>query len=216
MLLSIFLTIPKVNEIFASLDTINANAATITDNTAKLSALDAVTAQYNTIVQNLSVIDGIAPLGSTEVVKFRDRISDLILSNNLIIISQRLSEANTESDTQNTQTVSPIILQEVPFIFTVDGNYSDIVKFIQSLNTVEDFIVIKEMGLSSVGTSEHPTDWELKINIVKYQFNTASGADLRQLYINVPVDTQLNPLIQLYIKARSPSTNTTTTTTPLP
>lgn len=213
VLILITLTIPKINEIFSGLDTVSSNTATIAENTSKLTLLDGLTGQYNTIVQNLSVIDDIAPLGSTEVVKFRDRISDLIQSNNITIISQRLSEANTEADTVDTATVSPIILQEVPFIFTISGSYENIVNFLKSLNTVEDFIVIKEMELRAVDTTNPSGDWQLKINIVKYQFNTDSNSNLRQLFIDVPVEAQLNDLIQQYIKARSSSTTSTTPST---
>lgn len=202
----LFLTIPKINEIFSNLETISTNNETITTNNAKLDYLNSLTGQYNSIVNDLSVIDGIAPLGSTEVVKFRDRITDLITSNNIKIISQRLSEANTESGVQDTEDVSPIILQEVPFIFTILGSYGNIVNFIQSLNSVEDFIVIKEMRFTS--SSEDPNgDWQMEINIVKYQFNTSNGTDLRQLYINIPVEAQLNELIRKYIDARSVSTS---------
>jgi len=200
----LFLTIPKINEIFASLDKVTASNLVIAENDQKLALLNSLTNQYNDIVENLGVIDDIAPLGSTEVVKFRDRISSLIQSNNIEIISQRLSEANTESEIQDSQTISPIILQEVPFIFTINGSYENIVSFIQSLNSVEDFIVVKEMELSESSDG----GWGLKINIVKYQFNTDSKADLRQLFINVPADANLNSLIQKYIKARSPSTST--------
>jgi Tfp pilus assembly protein PilO len=197
-----FLTIPKINEIFSGIDQVSSNNSKVLENSTKLSNLDILTQQYNTIVENLGVIDGIAPLGSTEVVKFRDRITGLIQQNSLEIINQRLSEANTEADTQITDNVSPIILQEVPFIFTVNGSYSNIVEFIRSLSTVEDFIVIKEMELNSTDTNNQSANWQLKINIVKYQFNTESSADLRQLYINVPIDAELNDLIKQYINLR--------------
>lgn len=204
----LFLTIPKINEIFASLDTVSTNNLTISENDAKLAQLDRLTDQYNNIVVNLGVIDGIAPLGSTEVVKFRDRVTSIIQANSIEIINQRLSEANTEAETQDSQNVSPIILQEVPFIFTITGSYTNIVNFINSLSTVEDFIVIKEMELASTSGGDLNGIWQLKINIVKYQFNTDSNADLRNLFINVPIDASLNTLIQQYIAARSPSTST--------
>lgn len=204
----LLLTIPKINEIFSSLDTVAANNLTIADNNLKLAQLDRLTGQYNNIVSNLGVIDGIAPLGSTEVVKFRDRVTSIIQSNNIEIINQRLSEANTEADTQDSQNVSPIILQEVPFIFTITGSYQNIVNFINSLSTVEDFIVIKEMELTSTTNGDLNANWQLKINIVKYQFNTDANADLRNLFINVPIDANLNTLIQQYIAARSPLNGT--------
>lgn len=199
----LILTIPKVNEIFTSLDTISANNAKIAENNQKFATLDALTGQYNSIVQKLSVIDGIAPLGNTEVVRFRDRISNLMITNGLNIISQRLSEANTESETQEEEEASPILLQEVPFIFTVQGTYPNIVNFIQALNSVEDFIIVKEMKLSQ----SNEEIWELNINIVKYQFNTLDNTNLRNLYINVPIDSKLNKLMEEYIRIRSGSTS---------
>lgn len=201
-----FLTIPKINEIFAGLDSISQNNSKIAENNNTLSILDNLTSQYNTIVQNLSVIDDIAPLGSTEVVKFRDRITDQILSNNITISSQRLSEATTETESQDIEDISPIILQEVPFIFTISGSYDNVVNFIKSLNSVEDFIVIKEMEFTASNAANPQGDWQLKINIVKYQFNTEAGSDLRKLFINVPIEAQLNSLIQQYIDVRSLST----------
>jgi len=208
LIILIFLTIPKINEIFAGLDTVSQNNTKITENNNTLATLDGLTEQYNSIVQNLSVIDGIAPLGSTEVVKFRDRITDRINSNGITIINQRLSEATTEAENQDTEAVSPIILQEVPFIFTISGSYENIVSFIKSLNTIEDFIVIKEMEFTASDSTNPSGDWQLKINIVKYQFNTDSGSNLRQFYINVPIEAQLNSLMKQYINARSVSTST--------
>lgn len=199
----LLLTIPKINEIFTSLDTISANNAKIAENNQKFATLDALTGQYNSIVQKLSVIDRIAPLGNTEVVRFRDRISNLIITNGLNIISQRLSEANTESETQEEDEASPILLQEVPFIFTVQGTYPNIVNFIQALNSVEDFIIAKEMKLSQ----SNEEIWELNINIVKYQFNTLDSTNLRNLYINVPIDSKLNELMEEYVRIRSGSTS---------
>lgn len=199
----LLLTIPKINEIFTSLDTISANNTKIAENNQKFATLDALTGQYNSIVQKLSVIDRIAPLGNTEVVRFRDRISNLIITNGLNIISQRLSEANTESETQEEDEASPILLQEVPFIFTVQGTYPNIVNFIQALNSVEDFIIAKEMKLSQ----SNEEIWELNINIVKYQFNTLDSTNLRNLYINVPIDSKLNELMEEYVRIRSGSTS---------
>lgn len=190
----VLLTIPKIGEILSGLDTISTNNNKIAENNQKFAQLDSLTGQYNSIAQKLAIIDDIAPLGNTEVVNFRDRVSNLMVSNGLSIINQRLSEANTETDEES----SPILLQEVPFIFSVEGSYQNIVNFIQSLNTVEDFIVVKEMKLSAKDT----TIWELNINIVKYQFNTTNDINLRNMFINVPIDAKLNELIEGYINIR--------------
>ncbi|CAG1022885.1 hypothetical protein DOJK_01961 [Patescibacteria group bacterium] len=202
LVILIALTIPKISEIFSSLDLIAENNTEIMANNAEITKLNTLTERYNILVSDLAIIDGIAPVGNTEVVRFRDRISDLIQSNNLSIISQRLSEANAEIDSTN-KLDSPIILQEVPFLFTVQGSFNDIVSFIQALNTVEDFLVVKELQLSSMGGLDTNNRWELKINIVKYQFNSPSNDSLRALYTSVPIEASLNPLMEKYIASRS-------------
>lgn len=199
----LFLTIPKVTEIFTGLDTISASSQKIIENDSRISRLNNLALEYNSLVQKLQVIDDIAPLGTTEVVRFRDRVTSLILSNNIEIESQRLTEASSESNVNESELDSPIILQEVPFIFTITGPYNNIVEFIKALNSVEDFIVIKEMEFSGTGTSITSSgEWNMRINIVKYQFNTSDNANLRELFVNIPIETQLNLLIQEYIDAR--------------
>lgn len=198
----IFLVIPKISEIFSNLDEISLAEAQIEQNKTKFIALDLLTAKYSSIVEQIDIINSIAPVGTTEVVKFRDRMTTLINSNNLRILNQRLSELDPEitSLTNGEQSLSGILLQEVPFVFGVEGNYIDLVNFLNQLNSLEDFIVVKEMKMSSVATNT--AVWQLSITIVKYQFVIAEDSSVDSVFKSVPTEAKLSEIMQEYIQSR--------------
>lgn len=209
----VVLVLPKIGDILNQYDTINSNQQQISDLGATLDKLKGVSAQFNTYSKQLDVINSIAPTGYTEVVKFRDKITALAQSDNIQIISERLSESNIDTSTINSDQTSfgGLVLQEVPFLFTVDGKYSDIVKFITDLSNVDDFIIINEMSLSTAVSTTNPAgtaldvknaQWELKLNIDKFQFNSPDKQKLDKSYLNVSIDSQISKTMEDYINKR--------------
>ncbi len=214
ILIIVFLILPKLTDIFAQMDYVNLGNETIKSNDEQILLLRALSNDYSNLVQKLSIVNQIAPTGTTEVVKFRDKVTQLIVDNHLTIISQRLSEANVDTSTiGNGKPIGNLVLQEVPFLFTVEGKYNDLVTFINSLGRIDDFIIVKEMQLNAVDSTDNTKDdWIFKINMVKYQFNNvADEAGLRKAFLNVPLTAKPSDAMDSYINQRTSNLGTPTT-----
>ncbi len=213
------MVLPKVNEIFNGLDNlgqINQNLAT---KKQEVDALKALSNNFNELSAQLEVVNQIAPTGRTEVVKFRDRITEVIKKNNLQVISQTLSENDFDlKNLQDQKVVGNIILQEVPFLFEVKGKYNNILAFINDLSSVDDFVIVKEMQLASTNTTGNlfTDDWVFKMNLIKYQFSNSNTDLLEKAYLGVSPTSQISKIISDYIAARQASQNQTEPTSAQP
>jgi Tfp pilus assembly protein PilO len=200
------LIIPRVEQIFASLETISKSDSEIADYDEKLSSLSALTQKDDQIKGQLAVINSTAPSGTTEVVKFRDTITEMIRSYNLEIKIQQLSETNLEPTTVEDSKLAggSITLQELPFNFEVSGVYSNILGFINSLSSIDEFVVVREMELSSAqsGDDESLRIWNLKLKIDKYQFKTEDQTKLDEVYRNIPPTAKISERILKYIESK--------------
>jgi len=201
------LVAPKITDVFGRLDEIAANNVTITDLTQRLSEVKALDANSSTILTNLDTVNTIATSANTEVIKFRDKISELTLQNNLTIVSQKLTETTVAPDASNGGLTGNVNLVEVPFIFEITGRFEDIKSFIASLNTIDDFVIVKEMELSltdqeglSTEEAQATNKWSLKIDLVKYQFFEAK--DLNTIYLAVPATAKISDDMKAYILLR--------------
>ncbi len=207
ILIIVLLVVPKINEVFAMLDEVSANNDNITQLTQKLNEVKALNANSDVIQSELDIVNSIATSQNTEVIKFRDKISDLTIQNNLTIVSQKLTETTVIPDASNTGLTGNVNLVEVPFIFEIVGNFQDIKSFIASLNSIDDFVIVKEMDLAlrdqeglSSGEVQASSEWSLKIDLVKYQFFEAK--DLQALYLNVPATAKISDDMKAYILLR--------------
>jgi len=201
------LVAPKITEVFGRLDEISTNNATIVDLNQTLSQVKALDANSDTILTNLDTVNTIATSANTEVIKFRDKISDLTTQSNLTIVSQKLSENNIIPDNSTGGLSGNVNLVEVPFIFEIVGNFENIKTFISSLNSIDDFVIVKEMELAlrdQEGLSSEQVQaaniWSLKIDLVKYQFFEAK--DLQALYLAVPPTARISDQMKSYILLR--------------
>ena len=208
--LMLALVIPKISLIFSSLDDVSKNNQTVADKVSQINDLKTLSGNSDSVYKQLNVINQTAPSGTTEVVKFRDKITALIQSFNLTVNSQKLSENDLAAQTQNDETNGTLTLQEVPFTFEVSGSYTDIVKFLEALSKIDDFIIVKEMELTAI--VEGADTWSLKISMDKYQFSTLSKENSDKIYLNVPTTVKLSDIISKYIQTKLSSTSTNTTT----
>jgi len=199
------LIIPKISEILGQLDEINQSNAALVDKNILLANLEQLGNSINDVNLKLSSINQIAPSGTSEVVKFRDKITAIIKANNLDVTSQTLSENSTDSKTLgNVSVAGNILLQEVPFEFELSGTYSNIVRFINSLSTIDDFIIIKEMQLTAQNNAVLTSGkWDFKLNIVKYQFRDVKNSNLNKVYMNVDPTAKISKIIVDYINSRN-------------
>lgn len=203
----VVLVIPKINEVFSRLDEVSTNNETITQLNQRLTETVALSANSATITSNLATVNTIATSQNTEVIKFRDKISDLTILNNLTIVSQKLTETTVIPEGPNNGLTGNVNLVEVPFVFEIVGRFEDMKTFIASLNTIDDFVIIKEMDLAVqeveglTQAEERATNqWSLKISLVKYQFFEAK--DLQAIYLAVPATAKISADMQAYILLR--------------
>jgi Tfp pilus assembly protein PilO len=209
-----FLILPRVFEIFDTLDKISQTNQRYDASLVKLNNLRALNTDSTIVVNQLNAVNSIAPSDQTQVVNFRNKVNDLIVKNNLQALSQIISESNQGSSSVQSQ--NALSLREVPFQFDIQGTYENILKFFTDLNTLNEFIIVKQMNYSRINTSDlfadSSTEWKLDILLVKYQFNEGSGLDL--FYSNVDPTFKIPSTVLEYLTARSLIVEETTTDRP--
>ncbi len=197
----IFLLIPKVSEIFNGLDTISTLSSESKELESRLATLTDLANKSNLLVAELQIINETATTGNTEVVKFRDTITDLCNQNNIRIVSQSLSEADIiDSETLNIN--KGLVLQEIPFNFEINGNYQNILNFIEDLSALEEFIIVREMSLSGADTQLGTVESTMKLTIDKYQFIVRDIDIMQATYLSVPETAEINQKVLEYIDTR--------------
>lgn len=201
-----FLIAPKVQSIFDTLDVLASEDEALEEQIGKVNDLKILSQKTNTLLAQLEVLNETAPSGTTEVVKFRDKVTALILQNGLEIKSQQLSETSIEpTDASGTQLVGgQIVLQEVPFSFEITGSYTNMLNFVNVLSNIEDFIVVREMELSSAQSTLELTqrEWNLKLKIDKYQFKAGNQEELKRIFRSIPATAKVSEEIVQYINSR--------------
>ncbi len=204
-LVIIFLVIPKISEIFSSLDIISKENMSYEQAKVNLDELQSASQNTNTMLSQLDVVNQTTPTGKTEVVKFRDKITNLTTKNNLVILSQQLSENNLPTGENQQSTDGSLSLQEVPFTFEIQGQYSSLINFLKDLSSIDDFIIVREMELNSnaISTSVSGSDlWVLKLTINKYQFSQISQESQDNIYQNIPISAQPSQKVLDYVNSK--------------
>ena len=201
MAIIFLLVFPNVISIFSILDEISQKNDDYSQKLTMLNDLKTLNSSSSTIISQLNSVNKITTADQTEVVKFRNKITEVILSNNLNIFSQQLTETDptiiTNGETQS------INLKEVPFTFKIEGSYNDIVKFFNDLSVINDFVIIKEMTFSRTDTlaKDNSTVWLLNLVLVKYQFD--SSESLKDIYKSISPSSQMSPKVLEYIQKRT-------------
>lgn len=191
------LTLPKIISIVDLNSELAIKDLEFTSKQDELIKLRTLSESIDELSNLVSVVRSIAPIGITDVVSFRGKVTTLISTNNLKISTQRLSE----SDIQSEGTQSDFFLREIPFIFDVSGQLNDIVEFINQLNTLDEFIVVKEMELNQ--STDGTNTWLLSVNIVKYQFTEElNSVSVQQLFQNISIDSKISEEIKSYLERR--------------
>lgn len=195
----VFLLIPKLSEIFSGLEEItNLNQEVLSLN-EEYSTLNLLASQSNFLVAQLKVINETATTGNTEVVKFRDTVTELCNNNSIRIVSQTLSEGeiiDSETLSQN----KGLVLQEIPFNFEISGQYSNILGFINDLSALEEFIIVREMSLTGSSTGDGGVQSSMKLRIDKYQFIVRDEALMQSTYLSVPETAEMDVRVLEYIE----------------
>lgn len=197
----VFLVIPSILSIFSTLDEISTKNQSYTEQLAMLEKLKSLNSNASTINSELKAVNTITTSDQTEVVKFRNKITELTTSNNLEVFSQQLTE-NDPNIISGGNAATEITLKEVPFTFQIEGSYTSVIDFFDDLSKIDDFVIIKEMKFARTEeiASDNSTVWLLDLVLVKYQFNESDSLD--QVYKNVPPNVVISPKVLDYIEQR--------------
>lgn len=186
----IFMVLPKINDNLLLLDKINEENNTISGLNSQLTQLNALSSNSVTLSNKLNIVNTIAPSGISEVVKFRDKVSQLLNNNQVKIINQRISESsNTEKST------NVLVLKEIPVEFKALGTFDNIKNFLKDLVNIDDFIVVTQLNFSLTNNNE----WGIEIRLSKYQFLDSSDPALEKAYLNTQLNAKLPQTIEEYI-----------------
>jgi|SRR5690606_5351292 len=201
ILIIIFLIFPKITQIFDSLDEISMKNQQYEANLTLLGQLRQINNSATTIINQLNGVNQITTADQTEVVKFRNKITEVVEANGLQIFSQQLTE--TDPTIISNDPTQDITLKEVPFTFRIEGTYNNIVAFFEDLSVLSDFVIIKEMSFSRAEEQStlDTTTWVLDLVLVKYQFSSSSQLDT--LYRSVSPVVQVSQRVLEYIESRT-------------
>lgn len=196
----VLLVIPSVLNIFTLVDEINQRTGEYQREVASLDKLKTLNSNSANIISSLNGINNITTADQTEVVRFRNKITQVINANNLKVFSQQLSE--NEPLIQPNQPSEEISLKEVPFEFQIEGSFGDIVRFFNEIERLSDFVIIKEMNFtrSSKSSGDGSTIWVLDLMLVKYQFRSSTG--LENIYLNIDPSVKINQKVLDYINTK--------------
>lgn len=200
ILIVIFLIIPTLFSIFSTLDEVSGKNVDLQNQNQLLTQLRELNSNSSIKISQLNSVNNITTSDQTEVVRFRNRITDVILSNQLTIFSQSLTE--NDPDIISDGGGDSITLKEVPFTFKIEGSYTNIVNFFADLSVLSDFVIIKEMQFSrddKIG-ADGTTIWTLDLVLVKYQFSTNQALD--DVYRLISPSVEISQKVLDYINQR--------------
>lgn len=194
------LVIPKIFGIFGQIDMINQLNDDLKQRQSEYASVRTMNSRSSFLEGDLETLNSLAPTRVTEVVNFQSKIANLALSRNLTVNNQVVSDSVSTLNESFLDSNELLRLREVPNIFEISGSANNVFSFIQDLNTIDDFIVVDEMNLTAVNNNQ----WNMRINIIKFQFSERGSEDERyQSYIQVPVTAQIHEDIQEYLNSRS-------------
>lgn len=200
ILIVIFLIIPTLFSIFSTLDEVSGKNVDLQNQNQLLTQLRELNSNSSTKISQLNSVNNITTSDQTEVVRFRNRITDVILSNQLTIFSQSLTENDPDIISDGGR--DSITLKEVPFTFKIEGSYTNIVNFFADLSVLNDFVIIKEMQFSrddKIG-ADGTTIWTLDLVLVKYQFSKNQALD--DVYRAISPSVEISQKVLDYINQR--------------
>lgn len=160
----------------------------------QLVVLQSQTAE-NTLI--LEKINEIVPTGKSEVVKFRERVANNTIQQNLSLNDSKAGE-NINS---TLVTIDNFSLIQIPSEFNVNGRFPNMRQFLKKLYVGTDFFIVNKMNLS-LASEQDSTDWLGNFNLTKYQFFADEGFDSQEVFANVSELTSANQEVIDFLKER--------------
>lgn len=212
----LFGVIPNTQEIFSTMGEISTVYEEKQLEDDKVAELQTLASQLPRIEEDITLINDLTNQAESIVV-FQDMIGDLAEDTGLQVTQQTTGEriisnefddfgfddpdANTVQDELN--------LIEIPSIFSMQGKLADIKEFINSLNDLDDFIVVGEMELTVQGETidlirnSQEAIWGLEITLTKYQFQDVASDESAKQFLNVELQQQPNSSVMNYIRNKN-------------
>lgn len=182
------LTLPKLGDIFANLDAIGISLEQVKKLDQELIDLNTLRQSASQTTSDLTALNTSVPTGNSQVADFQSRVLGIAQQNTLDVSDATIGEQILNSNVGNTGPRNNLALVEIPATFTLRGSKTNLVKFIDDVLKLDDFVIIGEMKLTIVDQSTPSGDnWTLKINFLKYQFPIPDDENkLIAVYSNVP------------------------------
>ncbi|GAB4284884.1 MAG: hypothetical protein Kow0081_2350 [Candidatus Dojkabacteria bacterium] len=194
-LILFLLVIPKLGEIFDSLDKINDLNVEISEKNSLFNKLQTLANNISELQSQLLSLNALAPSSQTEVVAFNSKIESLASINNVVILTSNFVEIIPEDDSSN-----GLKLKEISNTFKILGPKQNVLNFVNSISTINDFIIINQMDFSPQRETEFNADWILDIQIIKFQFTEVGEESLiQEQYRSIPVDAIPSRKVMEYI-----------------
>lgn len=205
ILIIVVLLIPKLSQIFSDIEAITQNNQIIKEKNSELLALSSLKDSYPQIAANLNLINTIAPSGVTQVLSFRDKITELAETNSLTVTAQSFSEneiINTQSQIYKDSSGNVLMIQSIPSLFSIEGKYDSIISFIKGLDSIGDFVVIKQMDFIVKDRLNPLATPKTEIRFDKFLFNSTNTELLRGSYLQIPSTLRPSEEFLDYINTR--------------
>lgn len=196
---------PNVNQIFNVFDQIGQKNNEFNQEFSNLQELQKLASKSAQIDNDIALVNKQAGIeGASAIVNFQTKIANLAKQNNITVIGQKSGE-NIIAEDESTQQKQPVGLIEVPSEFQLEGSFSNLQKFVQALNVIDDFIVIGKMDLQTRdrivdATQQSSALWKMDVRLIKYLFQEADEKNqLRSLYLNVSPSQQADQQVLNFI-----------------
>ena len=191
----VFIIIPKINLVVNSVYKINDLVLELESKKEDLKKLVLLDSNLEEIKQQRDFVNQIAPESTTEVVKFRNSLTEIALNSGLEITKQEFSENIYSEENTKSENLS---LREIPSKFQFTGSFDNVRKFVSELNYIKDFVIIDNMSLVGGGYDE----WTFNMSIVKYQFNEIDIEKVKNLYLSIKPSSEFNLVVKDYIEKK--------------
>lgn len=193
----VLLVIPKISEILSNLELIEVQKSKFESINKELSDLIKISRETPEINTLLSKINQLAPSEVSDVIFFRDKVTDLARKNNLTIKIQRFTENRNQVNSQ----LQGITLQEIPTFFDIEGTYDNIIKFIEELSLINDFVIVKKMDLILRDVLNPDKKPNTSIEFTKYLFSENSEIRIvDNIYRSIPLSETIPFEVREYLK----------------
>ncbi|HEX9804073.1 MAG TPA: hypothetical protein VGA67_00160 [Candidatus Dojkabacteria bacterium] len=166
----IFVTVPRFNEMLSRLSYIEDLNSQISVKNSIIGTLENLQTNQAQNSNSLNRVETLVPSESTQVVEFKDTLTDTAKSVGLQVTKARAGESIIEDKEQIFEAgdEKSLVLVQIPTELSAEGAIESFENFLSRLYDSRDFFVVEEMEIAKAGEGN---TWKADFVIVKYQFN---------------------------------------------